>query len=68
MIRLNENVKEGNVINAKQKIGEIEILNIKNPIVIDFKYRVINIFVKNNEKVDYGKNIILGEKIENGNN
>ncbi len=66
-LNFNEEIKIGKVIKPKQKIGEIEILNIKNPISLDFEYKIIEILINKNEKVDYGKNIILAEKLKNGN-
>ncbi|MFN3995197.1 MAG: hypothetical protein ACK4GR_01530 [bacterium] len=67
-LKLNEEIEKGKIINPREKIGEIEILNVKNPISLDFKYKILEILTPNKEKLDYGKNIILGEKVEDGSN
>ncbi|MCX7758374.1 MAG: hypothetical protein N2169_01975 [bacterium] len=66
-LKLDRKINKGDIINPKQKIGEIEILNIKNPISLDFKIKILDIMTNFEDNVDYGKIIILAERIENGN-
>lgn len=66
-IKIDKNINVGEIIKPRQKIGEIEILNIKNPIVLDFPIKVLALLCNPEDHVDYGKNIILAERVENGN-
>ncbi|MCS7165501.1 MAG: hypothetical protein RMJ51_04435 [Candidatus Calescibacterium sp.] len=65
-LNLDRRINIGQIIKAKQKIGEIEILNIKNPIVLDFSIKILDILCNLEDYVDYGKKIILAERIDNG--
>ncbi|MCS7243687.1 MAG: hypothetical protein RMJ36_02990 [Candidatus Calescibacterium sp.] len=66
-LKLDRKINIGDIINPKQKIGEIEILNIKNPISLEFKIRILDIMTNFEDNVDYGKILILAERIEDGN-
>lgn len=57
-------LNNGDIINEREKIAEIDILNIRNSISLNFKYKIEQILVANGNNVDYGKNIILAERIE----
>lgn len=57
-------LNNGDIINEREKIAEIDILNIRNSISLNFKYKIEQILVANGSNVDYGKNIILAERIE----
>ena len=62
-IKLEDWLNKETEIEANKKIGEIEILNIKHPIELNFKFRIMDIFVKQEDWVDFGKDIILAERI-----
>jgi len=64
-VRLNHAIlTPDNVIEIKTKLAEIEILNIVNVVSLNFKAKLLNVLVKNEEIVDYGKNLFFMEKLE----
>lgn len=63
MIKLENWLNKELEIEANKKIGEIEILNIKHPIQLNFKFRIIDILIKQEDWVDFEKDIILAERI-----
>ncbi|MEN3015250.1 MAG: hypothetical protein ABDH21_04225 [bacterium] len=66
-VKLLNKIQKESVIEKKQKIAEVDILNIKYPVQLDFKIKILDILVEDNENVDYGKKLILAEIVEDTN-
>jgi len=63
-IKINKKIENENIVDKKTKLAEIEILNVINPIYLEFKTKILDTLVNDNDVVDYGKKLFLMEKIE----